>query len=85
MIFAKGFDGISPNTEPTLYTMNGVRNFMFYDKDMTDYPLLKKFNISGYRYDDFFFGVTGTGAFLARFNFTSSSIQCYSTNGIYVK
>ena len=39
---------VNPDTEPTIYTLFGVRNFMFFDSNITDFPLLKKFNVTGF-------------------------------------
>ncbi|CAD8072788.1 unnamed protein product [Paramecium primaurelia] len=80
LIFSNSFKLVNPDTEPTIYTLFGVRNFMFFDQNITDYPLLKKFNITGFQYDDFFFGVTASGAFLVRYNFTPAGVKCYSNN-----
>lgn len=47
-MFTHGYNSISSGNEPTIYTIYGARDFSFFDKNMTDYIVLKKMNISGY-------------------------------------
>ncbi|CAD8050349.1 unnamed protein product [Paramecium primaurelia] len=77
IVFNNGYDFLAPNKEKILFTQIGMRDFQFFQYTYEE-DQLKEAVKDEYQYDDFFFGVTATNAFLTKFRFVPARVVCFA-------
>ncbi|CAD8065923.1 unnamed protein product [Paramecium sonneborni] len=81
IVFQNGYDFIAPHKESIRFSQIGMRDFEFFkysnSKDELKNAAAQQ---DDYQYDDFFFGVTATNAFLTKFKFVPARIVCFNDN-----
>ncbi|CAD8048031.1 unnamed protein product [Paramecium sonneborni] len=82
IVFNNGYDVLAPHKEKIMFTQIGMRDFQFFQYTYEE-DKLKVANQDEYQYDDFFFGVTATNAFLTKFRFVPARVVCFSDNNAH--
>ncbi|CAD8072740.1 unnamed protein product [Paramecium sonneborni] len=79
IVFQNGYDFIAPHKEPIRFSQIGMRDFEFFKYSYSQDELKIAANQQNdYQYDDFFFGVTATNAFLTKFKFVPARVVCFT-------
>ncbi|CAK90950.1 unnamed protein product (macronuclear) [Paramecium tetraurelia] len=81
IVFNNGYDFLAPNKEKILFTQIGMRDFQFFQYTYEE-DQLKEAVRDEYQYDDFFFGVTATNAFLTKFRFVPARVVCFADQNV---
>ncbi|CAD8052638.1 unnamed protein product [Paramecium sonneborni] len=77
IVFNNGYEFIAPHQDKIMFTQIGMRDFQFFQYTYEE-DELKKAAKDDYQYDDFFFGVTATNAFLTQFRFVPARVVCFA-------
>ncbi|CAD8149729.1 unnamed protein product [Paramecium octaurelia] len=80
IVFQNGYDFIAPHKEFIRFSQIGMRDFEFFKYSYSKDELKNAAKSDEYQYDDFFFGVTATNAFLTKFKFVPARVVCFTDN-----
>ncbi|CAK79621.1 unnamed protein product (macronuclear) [Paramecium tetraurelia] len=80
IVFQNGYDFIAPHKQQIRFSQIGMRDFEFFKYSYSNDDLKNAAESDEYQYDDFFFGVTATNAFLTKFKFVPASVVCFTDN-----
>ncbi|CAD8173922.1 unnamed protein product [Paramecium octaurelia] len=80
IVFQNGYDFIAPHKQQIRFSQIGMRDFEFFKYSYSKDNLKNAAEFDEYQYDDFFFGVTATNAFLTKFKFVPARVVCFTDN-----